>query len=482
MNTPDSASPPASASLNTRAHRRYLTVWRWHFYAGIFVTPFLILLSATGLAMLLFANISGREGERIAVTPQAAVRPLSVQAEAARAALHSDTAQVVQYIAPRADDMVAVFRVNDGGKAVMAAVDPYTAQVVKTYPRNSDWYHLMDEIHSDILLGTFGDFLLETAASLTILLILSGWYLWWHKQSRQQGGLNTLKAMLLPALGKGRNAWRSIHGALGTWVSLILLLFCLSGIAWAGIWGGKAVQAWSQFPAGKWGVAPNPESDVVTYGKLLNDGKTKEVPWVLELTPMPQSGTTLGSDGINPDEPMTLETVDRYAHEIGFKGRYQLNLPQGETGVWTLSQDSMSYDGNSPFIDRTAHIDQYSGKLLADIRYDDYNAFGKFMAVSIALHMGMLGWWSVAANVVFCLAVILICVSGWVMWWKRRPSAAVGLVPPAQKLNLPPFWAMALPLLAVAVVFPTAIMAILAVWLLDKLIISRIPALSHWFK
>ncbi|STZ76766.1 PepSY-associated TM helix domain-containing protein [Bergeriella denitrificans] len=475
-------SPAFSDTAAAQAKRRYLTIWRWHFYAGIFTTPFLILLAATGLAMLLFANISGRDGERMRVVPQAAVQPLSAQAEAARRALHSDSASVVQYIAPRSADTVAVFRIDDGGKAVMAAVDPYTAQVLKTYPRHQDWYHLMDEIHSDILLGSFGDYLLETAASLTILLIVSGIYLWWS-QSAGKGSLpRRLKSLFLPRFGQGRSAWRSLHGAAGLWVSLVLLTFCLSGLAWAGIWGGKAVQAWNQFPAGKWGVAPIPQSDAATHGMLLNDGKTKEVPWVLELTPMPQSGTAAGADGIRSDVPLTLETLDRYAREIGFEGRYQLNLPKGETGVWTLSQDSMSYDSDSPTVDRTVHIDQYSGKVLADIRYDDYNLFGKFMAVSIALHMGTLGWWSIAANAAFCLTVIMMCISGWVMWWKRRPSGASGLIPPARHIPLPPFWGMALPLLLIAALFPTALAAIAAVWLLDRLVLTRIPALSGWFK
>jgi len=458
-----------------QANRRYLTVWRWHFYFGLLVVPFLTLLAVTGLGMLLFANITGKEGERLHVTPQAQVQPLSAQAEAARQFVNQKSASVVQYIAPRADDMVAVFRVNNDDKATMVAVDPYTAKVVSPMPRNEGWYHTMDGIHGDMMLGTAGDYLIETAASLTILMMITGIYLWWAKQ-------RSLKAMLAPQTGKGRSWWRSMHGAFGTWVSLILLLFCLSGVAWAGIWGGKFVQSWSQFPAGKWGVEPNPVSVVPTHGDVLNDGKTKEVPWILELTPMPVSGTTKGENGINPSEPMTLETVDRFAREIGFKGRYQLNLPKGETGVWTLSQDSMSYDMVSPTADRTVHIDRYSGKILADIRYDDYNFFGKFMAVSIALHMGTLGWWSVLANVVFCLAVIFICVSGCVMWWKRRPSKAGGLVPPAQKIELPVWWAMAVPLLVVAVLFPTAIIAIAVIWLLDTALLSRIPALSRWFK
>lgn len=47
---------------------------------------------------------------------------------------------------------------------------------------------------------------------------------------------------------------------------------------------------------------------------------------------MPKSGTTLGDAGIASGVPITIDTVDRYAREIGFEGRYQLNLPQGDTG------------------------------------------------------------------------------------------------------------------------------------------------------
>ncbi|MGN7074076.1 PepSY domain-containing protein, partial [Neisseria sp. P0001.S004] len=79
---------------------------------------------------------------------------------------------------------------------------------------------------------------------LTILLIITGIYVWWAKQ-------RSLKSRLVPKAGKGRTWWRSMHGAFGTWVSSLLLLFCLSGVACAGIWGGKLVQSWSQFPAGK---------------------------------------------------------------------------------------------------------------------------------------------------------------------------------------------------------------------------------------
>lgn len=50
------------------------------------------------------------------------------------------------------------------------------------------------------------------------------------------------------------------------------------------------------------------------------------------------------------------------------------------------------------------------------------------------------------------------------------------------KIKLPVWWAMALPLLLIALLFPTALLAIAVIWLLDTLLLSRIPVLRKWFK
>ena len=124
-------------------------------------------------------------------------------------------------------------------------------------------------------------------------------------------------------------------------------------------------------------------------------------------------------------------------------------------------------------------------KILADIRFDDYNAFGKFMAAGAAIQMGTLGLWSVLANALFCLSVIAICVSGYVMWWQRRPRSAsdkIGLNPPARSQSPTIEWKLAIPLLIVAILFPTAIIAIVVIALLDFLLISRVKFLHRLLK
>lgn len=452
----------------TRAAKLYRAAWRWHFYAGLFVVPFFLILAVTGMMMLWIAYLDGRDGERIPVRPVGEPASLNLQAAVAIAAVPGG--QPIQYIAPSAPDMAAIFRIDVPDGAQTVVVDPYAAQVVTQFPRRSGWYDWANRMHSSLLLGVAGDRMIEIAASLGIMLLTTGLYLWWPRT----GGL---RAALIPDLGaRGRALWRSLHAATGIWISVLLLAFLISGLSWTGIWGARMMQAWSTFPAQK--SDDIPLSDV-THASM-NRG-TAEVPWTLEQTPMPASGGDAGSAGITPGQRVDIDAVDALARRIGFDGRYQMTLPQGETGVWTLSRDSMSSDDPNPTRDRTVHIDRYSGRVLADIRYDDYGPAGKAMAVGIALHMGTLGLLSVLANTVVCLAVIFLCVSAMVLWWRRRPSGQARLAAPPMPPDMP-IWRGAIVVgTIIGVAFPLAGLTFAAVLLLDRLVLSRVPALRHAF-
>lgn len=453
-----------TAPSEGRVNKLYFAAWRWHFYAGLFVIPFLTVLAVTGMAMLWIAWIDGRDGERTAVIPQDIIQPVSVQADAAVAAIPDGTLK--QYVAPRTPDVAALFRVDSGGDATMVAVDPYTAEVIETFPRRSGWYDFVDGIHGDLMLGVTGDRMLETAASLALVLIATGLYMWWPR------GAGWRRA-LIPTFGRGRALWKSLHGVVGIWLSLFLVFFLISGLSWAGIWGGKMVQAWSQFPAEKWNEVPLSDE---THASLNHD--RREVPWALEQTPLPASGSDAGVAGVDSG-PVTIDSVDRLAREIGFDARYQLNVPRSATGVWTLSRDSMNTDSTDPMSDRTVHVDQYSGKILADVRFDDYSVAGKAMAVGIALHMGTLGLWSVLANTIICLSVLFLCVSSVVLWWKRKPAHAGRLSAPPMPNELPLWQGAMFVGLAVSMAFPMAGIALLCVLAVDALILSWLPGLRY---
>jgi uncharacterized iron-regulated membrane protein len=73
-------------------------------------------------------------------------------------------------------------------------------------------------------------------------------------------------------------------------------------------------------------------------------------------------------------------------------------MPADAEGVWTISARSMSRGVVDARKDRTLHIDQYSGTVLANIGWNEYAPGAKAMAAGIALHMGAMGWWLSSAS------------------------------------------------------------------------------------
>lgn len=115
------------------------------------------------------------------------------------------------------------------------------------------------------------------------------------------------------------------------------------------LWGGKFVQPWPTFPAEKWDTVPLSDASHAS----MNHTAREEVPWTLELAPLPASGSQAGVQLLPEGTPVVFETVVAAARALGFDARVQVSAPEGDTGVWTLSRDSMSYDSTEPTAGRS---------------------------------------------------------------------------------------------------------------------------------
>ena len=460
-----------STSGAGRINPLYFAAWRWHFYAGLYVIPFLILLSVTGIVMVWFSAIAPEYGERLRLEPEG--QPLMVQAQAEVAAAYGGGA-VTRYIAPYSPENPALFRVEGESGAQMIALDPYRGTMLRSTIEDDTWENLADGLHGQLLMKGeakfWGDLLIEIAASLALLLVVTGLYLAWPRNGKG------LRSMLVPDFSAtGRAFWKSLHLSLGSWLSLILVFFLISGLSWAGIWGGKFVQAWSTFPAAKWDHVPLSDA---THA-AMNHTAVEEVPWALEQTPMPASGSDAGVTGTAPGAPVDLESLVTLARSLGFDARFQVNFPEGETGVWTISRDSMSNDSADPTSDRTVHVDRFSGKILADVKFADYSPAGQAMAVSIPLHMGLMGLWNAVLNIAICLLLIVVSLASVVMWLKRRPSGAARLAAPPRPDLVPLSRGMLLIALVMSMAFPVLGLTLLAVLTLDLLVLAWVPPLKR---
>ena len=439
----------------------YRSVWRWHFFAGLYVVPFLIMLAVTGLMMIFDPIIERTLHSDLYYVEQSSSAPLTYEQQYQVVAnAYPDSPIKRLYVSDSATDATR-FQVAVGDDTRSVFVDPYQGKVLGDISISHSLYTWADDTHGTFMIGLTGDWLIEIAISFTILLILTGVYMWWPSKGQSKWKAATQLS------GKGRTFWRNAHSVTGVWVAVILLFFCISGLAWASVWGGKLVQAWSTFPVEQ--SAKN-VSSTLTH-EDLNPKGLKQIPWNLEQAPLPESSMSAFGDGT-----ITLDRVVSDAKNMGFT-RFQVHFPRGETGVFTATASTMGRDIHNALDDRTVHYDRYSGAVIADVGFMDYNWFAKSMAFGIALHMGQFGVWNLVACTLFCLAVIFLSVSGVVMWWKRRPANAFA-APPMPK-DLKRWQHVVWLLLPISLLFPMATVGMAVVLVVDWLVLLSIPKLRQ---
>ena len=77
----------------------------------------------------------------------------------------------------------------------------------------------------------------------------------------------------------------------------------------------------------------------------------------------------------------------------------------------------------------------------------------------------------------FCLAIVLLCVSGIVMWWKRRPVGVGRLGAPMMPAEAKLWKGGVLVMVLTGMAFPLAGIAMALAFVLDTITSAALPAL-----
>jgi uncharacterized iron-regulated membrane protein len=189
----------------------------------------------------------------------------------------------------------------------------------------------------------------------------------------------------------------------------------------------------------------------------------------MENTPMPMSGDHAqhmahGGTQAGPAAPtISLQDVQDIAEQRNVEPGYSITFPKTATGVFA----------DDPRNDATLHVDQYSGEVLADVRFEQYGTVARATEIGVMLHEGkMFGVVNQIIVLLICLMILLSAVSGVVIWWKRRPQGKFG-VPPLRH-DLPKWKTATVIMLALGVMFPLVGASMVVVWALDRVLLARL--------
>ncbi|MFC9894138.1 PepSY-associated TM helix domain-containing protein [Nocardia sp. NPDC127579] len=447
LDADDSATPPESASERSAPGRGWQALaLRLHFYAGVFVAPFILIAAVTGALYAIsptLEDITSRE--LLKVEPQGAPRSLAEQVNAA-VATRPELALVAVSPAPGADDTTRVL-FNDPalGESERRAVfvDPYTARPVGdsvvygssgALPMRT-W---IDQLHRSLHLGEPGRLYAELAASWLWIIALAGLALW-VRRVRVRRGRNSAAWLLAPDRSRtGRARSMNWHGALGIWALPLLLVLSATGMTWSTYAGANVTELREQL---SW-VTPSVNTELpgssaaapASGGDHHHGG---------HAAPQPE----------NPRQRIAeLDTVYDVARANGITQGAEISVPSRAGQAFTVKERRMP---GTYTVDAVA-VDGASGTVTDRLPYADWPLMAKLSNWGIAFHMGLLfGLPNQLLLFAGMLGLIAVLGYGYRMWWQRRPTRgsafALGRAPRGGTLRGASPW-LSVPLILAAVV------------------------------
>ncbi|MFZ2507499.1 MAG: PepSY domain-containing protein [Steroidobacteraceae bacterium] len=422
----------------------YARLWRWHFFAALIVIPFVLWQSVTGVAYLWRKDLSALlYPQLMQVTPAPQSVSLDEQLASVLGRLPRNSLTAIEVHDDPSRSTTFFFR-DDNGLPFPAFVNPHSGAflgwVTSTY-----WLPgLSRGLHGGWPIEPYGSYLLELGASWAIVMILTGLYLWWPRQ-------NGLAGALYPRLRAGsRVFWRDLHAVVGIYFALAFLAFLFTALPWTTFWGdevlGRVQQATGQVsPNGFFfasGADPHHASDA-HGGASTHTAHTQE-------------------------QSISLDELIASARAAGARGTIELHpaLQGGPVNV----RDDHARAPDEVWL----QLDAQTGAVLTRVTWRDFPLLSKLVSLGVDLHEGSyFGRANQVFNTLVALALVWLCVTGFIGWYRRRPAG--GLAPPPHRaIRFPAVLIAAAGFLCVAL--PLLGASVLAITLLDRALGRLLPS------
>lgn len=427
-------TPPVPRPL----HR---TVWRWHFYAGLFCVPFVLWLASTGSIYLFKPQIEAwidRPLDRL--TFDGPLAAPSAQVQAALATVPGAGFSAYELPQGPASAARVLLRAADG-TTIRAYVDPARLTVLRTIAEEDRLLPTIARLHGKLGIGDPGSYVVELAASWAIVMIVTGLYLWWPRDGSGPAGV-----LWLRFTRRGRPLWRDLHAVIGFWASAFALFLLITGLPWTAFWGSN-LRALRSYAA-----QADVRQDWTTRAAATTGHEGHGA-----------AAVALGYDAAVLDRLLPVVVAAALAPPV------LITAPSAKSPHWLAKSDSANRPQRV-----TLTFDGETGQVLKREGFDGKPLFDRIISTGIAAHEGQLfGLGNQLLGLFTALSLIGLCISAVVMWLKRRPPAVLG-APTAIKAARVPV-ALIVAAITLALLLPMFGLSLIAVLIVERVLLRRLP-------
>jgi uncharacterized iron-regulated membrane protein len=299
-------------------------------------------------------------------------------------------------------------------------IDPYRLTVTGVVNPDSEFIGIIRDLHGNLLSGTRGSYLVEWASCWTIVMLITGIYLWWPQAWRWSGVLVPRMHLYRKNSNSARAFWRDWH-AIPSVVNVAFVVFIIfSGLPWSAFWGQQFAKLGEIIP---WVEAsPNFKShpDLQSLSQHANHQKdidqAASLPtrsWVIQ-----QIGKPLANHTRSPSIEKVVEHLQKLPTDAYGPG-VRIFYPLHSQDVFVVNYVPDKAEGQA-----SLYIDPSSGDLLNSVSWQDYSPIAKAVEWGVMTHVGrQYGGVNQWFNFVACLILIFTSLLGVYLWWKKSSSS-----------------------------------------------------------
>lgn len=454
MSTTDTVVPEIGPSASDPSPPPPSLVMRLHFYAGIFIAPFILIAALSGGLYALAPTAENiLYSDLLRTDSTGPTTSVAEQVDAATQIRPDLTVHAVRPAAEPGDTTRVMFTDPSLGESERRAVfiDPVTAESVGesvvygssgALPMRT-W---ISGFHRHLHLGEPGRIYSELAASWMWIVALGGVVLW-VRRYRRGGRLLTVDRSVT-----GRARTRNWHGGVGIWIAVGLIFLSATGLTWSKYAGENISELRTSL---SW-TTPTVSSSISGNAAPASGDHGGH-----DMSAMPTEESV-------PDAGIgRLDSVLGTARAAGIDGAVEVTVPAASDTAFVVSQTRQPW----VFSTSSVAVDANTNTIVDTNRFSDWPSAAKLAAWGIALHMGILfGLANQIALALLAVALGTVIVRGYLMWWQRRPK---GHLPSRGAMRRLPAWQIALLAAGTAVVgwfVPLLGISLVAFLLADALI------------
>ena len=392
-----------------------LLITRLHFYIGLFIGPFIFVAALTGTIYVITPQIENAIYKDVLTTQSVGEnKPLSQQIAVAKSQLTKDLTLFAVRPAPEKGDTTRVMFLDkeaelSGARAIF--IDPVTLEVTGNLPVYGTsgvlpFRTTIDFMHRQLLLGEFGRYYSELAASWLWIAALGGLFLWYKGGKKNKAEF----ASKTEHLRKRRR-----HYQVGLCLFVGLIFVSITGLTWSK-WAGDNISTLRNSIG--W-ITPSVSQDLTTidHNMMMSDEHADHLNHSSHHNMQTKKQTAEKFENVDA----LFDGVLKAARDAGIDAnKLEIRPSSTKDKAWRVSEIDRSWPTQ---VDSVA-VDASTMTVTSRADFATFPIVAKLIRWGIDAHMGVL--FGVVNQIIltaFGLSLCFMIIWGYRMWWIRRPQA-----------------------------------------------------------